>query len=131
MLTDTFGSVLTGGKSSGREKGVGVAVEVGVGVGVGVAVAVTVAVAVAVAVGVNVGVAVTVAVAVGLDIGVAVGTGPVYSMVRTGGLALSRVSKRLAVEPVDSSPSISQPKLIDESFSHDWTSATIWAELHV
>ena len=153
MLTDTFASVLTGGKSSGCEKVAGVAVEVGVGVGVAVAVAVTVAVAVAV--GVNVGVGVTVGVVVGVDVdvavpvavavgvdvgvalavaaavGVAVGSGPVYSMVSTGGLALSRVSKRLAVALVDSSPRTSQPKLIDGSFSHDWASATICAELHV
>jgi hypothetical protein len=149
MLTDTFASVLTGGKSSGCEKGVGVAVEVGVGVGVAVAVAVTVAVAVAVGVnvgvgvtvgvvvGVDVGVAVPVAVAVGVDVGVAVavgvavGFGPVYSMVSTGELALSRVSKRLAVALVDSSPRTSHPKLIDGSFSHNWASATICAELHV
>ena len=107
MLTDTFASVLTGGKSSGCEKGVGVAVVVGDGVGVAVGVAVAVAVAV--------GVAVTAAVAVGVAVGVAA----VYSMVSMGGLVLSRLSKRFAVALVDSSPSTSQPKLFAGSFSHD------------
>ena len=86
------------------------------------------------AVGVAVGpVAVGVAVEVGVGLAVAVGVGvdAVYSMVKTGGLALSRVSKRFAVELVDSSPSSSHPKLIDESFSHDWTSVSICAELQV
>jgi len=151
MPTDTFASLVTGGKSSGCENGegvgVGVAVAVGVDVGVGVGVAVEVAVAVAVAVavgvavtvtaavGVAVGVAVAVAVAVdvgvGLAVAVGVGVDAVYSIVKTGGLALSRVSKRFAVELVDSSPRSSQPKLIDGSFSHDWTSVSICAELHV
>ena len=153
MPTDTFASLVTGGKSSGCENGegvgVGVAVAVGVDVGVGVGVAVEVAVAVAVAVavgvavtvtaavGVAVGVAVAVAVAVDVGVGLAVAVGvgvgvdAVYSIVKTGGLALSRVSKRFAVELVDSSPRSSQPKLIDGSFSHDWTSLSICAELHV
>ena len=139
MLTDTFPPVARGGKSSGCEKGEGVALGVAVGVGVGggvtvavaVAVAVAVGVAVAVAVALAVDVAVAVAVAVGLAVAVGVGVDPVYSMVKTGGLALSRVSKRFAVELVDSSPRSSQPKLIDGSFSHDWTSVSICAELHV
>jgi hypothetical protein len=139
MLTDTFARVATGGKTSGCEKGVGVGVVVGVGVGVAVAVAVAVvvavavgvAVAVAVAVALAVDVAVAVAVAVGLAVAVGVGVDAVYSIVKTGGLALSRVSKRFAVELVDSSPRSSQPKLIDGSFTHDWTSVSICAELHV
>ena len=139
MLTDTFALVVTGGKSSGCEKGEGVALGVAVGVGVGggvtvavaVAVAVAVGVAVAVAVALAVDVAVAVAVAVGLAVAVGVGVDAVYSMVKTGGLGLSRVSKRFAVELVDSSPRSSQPKLIDGSFSHDWTSVSICAELHV
>jgi hypothetical protein len=121
MLTGTLASVATGGKDSGCEKGAGVVVGLGVGVGVAVTVAVAVGVVVAV------GVAETVAVAVG----VALGAGPVYSMVSTGGLALSRVSNRLAVPGVDSSPRTSQPKLLAGSFSHDWTSLIICAELHV
>jgi hypothetical protein len=61
MPTDMFASLVTGGKSSGCEKGdgVGVGVDVGVGVGGGI---VGVAVAVAVAVGVGVGLAVAVGV---------------------------------------------------------------------
>lgn len=109
---------------------VGVAVPVAVAVGVADAVAVAVAVGVAVvlAVAVGVGVAETVAVAVG----VALGFGPVYSMVNTGGLALSRASKRFAVPPpAASSPRTSQPKLLAGSFSHDCTSVIICAELHV
>ena len=135
MPTDTFALVLTGGKSSGCEnaEGVGVGVAVGVDVGVGVGGGVSVGVAVAVAVAVGVAVAVTVAVDVGDGLAVAVGVGVpvVYSIVKTGGLALSRVSKRFVVALVDSSPSTSQPKLLDGSFSHDCTSATICAELHV
>ena len=133
MPTDTFAPVVTGGKSSGCEKAVGVAVAVGVDVGVAVAVAVAVAAAVAVAVtvavavAVAVGVAVTVVVAVGVGVGVAV----VYSTVSTGGLALSRVSKRFVVLLVDSSPRTEPTKVAGWSFSHDCTSATIWAELHV
>src|SRR5207302_3630944 len=106
--------------------GVGVAVGVTVGVGVGVRVAVGVAVAVAVAVGVAVGVAV--AVAVGEAVGLGLGVGAVYTMVSTGGLALSRVSKRFAVGLVDSSPSTSQPKLLAGLSSHNCTSATICGE---
>src|SRR5262249_55188844 len=52
-------------------------------------------------------------------------------MVSTGGLALSRVSNRLVVTLVDSSPKTSQPKLLAGLFTHDCTSATICAELHV
>src|SRR6266566_1810477 len=63
-----------------RATGVGVGVAVGVTVGVGVAVAVAVGVAVAVA--------------VGLTVGLGLGVGAVYTMVSTGGLALSRVSNR-------------------------------------
>ena len=123
MPTDTFAPVVTGGKSSGCEnaEGVGVGVAVGVDVGVGVGGGVSVGVAVAVAVEVGVAVAVTVAVDVGDGLAVAVGVGvpAVYSIVKTGGLALSRVSKRFAVELVDSSPRSNQPKLVDGSFSHD------------
>lgn len=122
MPTDTFASLVTGGKSSGCEnaEGVGVGVAVGVDVGVGVGgVSVGVAVAVAVAVGVAVAVTVAVAVADGLAVAVGVGVPAVYSIVKTGGLALSRVSKRFAVELVDSSPRSNQPKLVDGSFSHD------------
>src|SRR5437773_9012200 len=54
-----------------------------------------------------------------------------YWMVNTGGLALSRVSKRFAVAPIDSSPNTNQPKLLAGSFTHDCTSAIICAELHV
>ena len=112
MPTDTFASVVTGGKSSGCEndEGVGVGVAVGVDVGVGVGGGI-VGVAVAVAVAVDVG--------VGLAVAVGVGVVVVYSIVKTGGLALSRVSKRFAVELVDSSPRSNQPKLVDGSFSHD------------
>ena len=78
-------------------------------------------------IGVDVGVAVGVTVAVGVGLGV----GSVYMMVRTGGLALSRVSNRFAVAPADSSPSTSQPKLVAGLSSHDCTSETICAELHV
>lgn len=129
MPTDMFASLVTGGKSSGCEKGEGVAVGVDVGVGVGGGV--TVRVAVAVAVGVAVDVAVAVDVGVGLAVAVGVGVVVVYSIVNTGGLVLSRVSKRFAVELVDSSPRSNQPKLIDGSFSHDWTSVSICAELQV
>src|SRR5438046_1225220 len=52
-------------------------------------------------------------------------------MVSTGGLALSRVSNRFALPATDSSPSTSQPKLLAGLFTHDCTSATICAELHV
>jgi hypothetical protein len=55
----------------------------------------------------------------------------VYSIVNTGGLALSRVSNRFAVAAADSSPSNSQPKLLAGLSSHDCTSATICAELQV
>src|SRR6266496_6332524 len=95
---DTFASVATGGKSNGCENGVGVGVVVGVAVGVGVAVAV------GVDVGVGDGVVVGVAVAVGVAVGVGVGVDAVYSIVKTGWLALSRVSNRIAVMLVDSSP---------------------------
>jgi hypothetical protein len=54
----------------------------------------------------------------------------VYSMVNKGGLALSRVSNRLAVKMSDSSPNTSHPKLVVGSSSHDCTSATICAEFH-
>jgi hypothetical protein len=118
MPTDMFASLVTGGKSSGCEKGEGVGVGVDVAVGVG---------------GGIVGVAVAVAVDVGVGLAVAVGVGvpAVYSIVKTGGLVLSRVSKRFAVELVDSSPRSNQPKLIDGSFSHDWISVSICAELQV
>src|SRR6266436_10056033 len=52
-------------------------------------------------------------------------------MVRTGGLALSRVSNRFDVKISDSSPNTSQPKLVAGLFSHDCTSATISGELHM
>src|SRR5437016_9416065 len=111
------------------------AVDVGVGVGVGVAVGVTVGVGVGVRVAVGVAVAVAVgvavAVAVGEAVGLGLGVGAVYTMVSTGGLALSRVSKRFAVGPVDSTPSTSQPKLLAGLSSHDCTSAIIRVELHV
>jgi hypothetical protein len=97
---------------------VGVGVRVAVGVGVGVEVAVAVAVAV------GVGVRVEVGVGVGVDVGV-------YTMVSTGGLALSRVSKRFAVARAVSTPRTSQPKLLAGLSSHDCTSATICVELHV
>src|SRR5437764_6978856 len=118
---ETCAFVSTGGKTNGCEKGVGV------GVIVGVAVAVGVAVVVGVGVGVDDGVVVGVAVAVGVGVGVAV----VYWIVSTGGLALSRVSKRFAVAPVDSSPDTSQPKLVAGLSSHDCTSAVICGELQV
>jgi hypothetical protein len=129
MPIETFALVATGGKRSGCEngEGVGVAVAVGVDVGVGVAGGVTVGVVVAVAVAVGV----AVDVGVGLAVAVGVGLDAVYSIVKTGGLALSRVSKRFAVDAVDSSPRTSQPKLNDRSFNHAWTSAIIWAEVHV
>ena len=118
---ETCAFVSTGGKTNGCEKGVGV------GVIVGVAVAVGVAVVVGVGVGVDDGVVVGVAVAVGVGVGVAV----VYWIVSTGGLALSRVSKRFAVAPVDSSPNTSQPKSVAGLSSHDCTSAVICGELQV
>src|SRR6266513_1632015 len=77
--------------------------------------------------GVGVGVVVGVAVAVGVGVGVAV----VYWIVSTGGLALSRVSKRFAVAPVDSSPNTSQPKSVAGLSSHDCTSAVTCGELQV
>ena len=52
-------------------------------------------------------------------------------MVRTGGLALSRVSNRFAVSISDSSPNTNHPKLLAGSSSHDCTSARICDELHV
>ena len=119
MPTDTFALVVTGGKSSACENAEGVGVGVGVGVDVGVGVTVGVVVAVAVAVGVAVAVTVGVDVGDGLAVAVGVGVPAVYSIVKTGGLALSRVSKRFAVELVDSSPRSNQPKLVDGSFSHD------------
>jgi hypothetical protein len=141
MPIDTFASVVRGGKTNGCEKGVGVGVAVGVGVGVGVIVAVGVGVAVGVTVGVAVGVGVPVAVGVAVGVGdgvvggvgvaVGVGVGVVYWIVSTGGLPLSRVSNRFAVVSTDSSPRTSQPKLLDGLFSHDCTSTTICAELHV
>src|SRR5207245_5800633 len=69
-------------------------------------------------------------VAVGVGVGVGVSAG-VYSMVSIGGLALSRVSNRFAVGLADSSPNTSQPKLLAGLSSHDCTSATICAELHI
>jgi ABC-type amino acid transport substrate-binding protein len=116
---DTFASVATGGKSNGCENGVGVGVAVGVDVDVAVAVAV------------GVGVAVAVGVPDGVAVGVGVCVAVVYSIVSTGGLALSRVSKRLAVVLVDSSPNTSQPKLLAGLSSYDCASVTICAELHV
>jgi hypothetical protein len=120
---DTFGSVATGGKSRGCEKGVGEAVGVGVIVGL--------AVAVGVGVGVIDGVAVGVGVAVGEAVGVGVGVDTVYWIVSTGGVALSRASKRFAVALADSSPKTSQPKLVVGLSSHDCTSAAICGELHM
>ena len=66
-------------------------------------------------------------------LGVGVGLGPagLYRMVSTGGLALSRVSKRFAVRISDSSPNTNHPKLLAGSSSHDCTSARICDELHV
>jgi hypothetical protein len=110
---------------------VAVAVAVAVAVGVNVAVGVGVGVRVAVGVGVGVDVAVGVAVAVAVAVGVGVGLDAVYTIVSTGGLALSRVSNRFAVVLVDSSPRTSQPKLFDGLLSHDCTSAAICAELQV
>jgi hypothetical protein len=101
----------------------GVAVAVGVGVGVRVEVGV--------GVGVEVAVAVAAAVGVGVAVGVGLRVGSVYTMVSTGGLALSRVSNRFAVKAADSSPNTSQPKLFAGLSSHDCTSATICVELHV
>src|SRR5438445_4648540 len=101
---ETCAFVSTGGKTNGCEKGVGV------GVIVGVAVAVGVAVVVGLGVGVDDGVVVEVGVAVGVAVGVGVGVAVVYWIVSTGGLALSRVSKRFAVVLLDSSPDTSQPK---------------------
>jgi hypothetical protein len=98
-----------------------------VGVIVGLAVAVGVGVGVIDGVGVGVGVGV----AVGEAVGVGVGVAAVYWIVSTGGLVLSRVSNRFAVVLVDSSPNTNQPKLVAGVFSHDCTSATICAELHV
>ena len=108
----------------GRGLGVGRNLGVGVGLGVGVAVAVPVGVAVAVAVAVGVVVAVGVAVGVGVPAGT-------YVMASTGGLVLSRVSNRLAVRFVDSSPNSSQPKLLAGLSNHPCASATICAELHM
>ena len=122
-----MGRVLGRGVDLGVEIGLGVDVAVAVGVDVGVAVGVALGVTVEVAVGVAVGVAV--AVAVGVTVGV--GVPPIYVMASTGGLVLSRVSNRLAVRFVDSSPSISQPKLLAGLSNHPCTSATICAELHV
>ena len=102
----------------GRALGVGPDLGVGVGRGVAVAVAVDVAVGVAVAV------------AVGVAVGVGVPDG-IYVMASTGGLVLSRVSKRLAVGTDTSSPNISQPKLLAGLSNHPCTSATICPELHV
>src|SRR5882724_787266 len=113
----TCASVATGGNNNGCEKGVGEAVGVGVIVGVGV--------------GVFDGLGVGVDVAVGEAVGVGVGVDVVYWIVSTGGLALSRVSNRLAVALPDSSPRTSQPKLMVGLSSHDCTSATICAELQV
>ena len=110
---------------------VGVAVAVGVDVGEGVSIGVTAAVAVGVAVAVDVAVAVGVAVSVGEAVAVGVGVPPVYVIASTGGLALSRVSNRLAVRKSNSSPNISQPKLLAGLSNHPCTSATICAELHV
>ena len=95
-----------------------------VGVAVGVTLGVTVEVAVGVAVAVGEPVAVGVAVGVGVPEGI-------YVMASTGGLALSRVSNRLAVMNVVSSPSINQPKLVAGLSNHPCTSATICPELHV
>lgn len=137
----------TQGLGTGVGRGLGVGPDLGVGVGRGVAVAVAVGVAVVLAVGVAVGVAVEVAVAVAVAVGVAVavvvavavgeavavgvGIPPMYVTASTGGLVLSRVSNRLAVRFVDSSPNISQPKLLAGLSNQPCTSATICAELHV
>src|SRR5438874_9183238 len=101
MPTDTFALVATGGKSRGREKGA----DGGVGRGRGVE--------------------------RGRGVGVALGVDEMYSIVSTGGLALSRVSNRFAVAISDSSPNTSQPKSLAGLSSHDCTSAIICAELHV
>jgi hypothetical protein len=121
MPIDTFASAATGGNSKGCEKGVGEAVGVGLGLAVGVGVGV---------VG-GVGVGVKVGVAVGEAVGVGVGVDEVYWIVSTGGVTLSRESKRLAVTLVDSSPSTSQPKLVAGLSSHVCTSVTICAELQI
>src|ERR1044071_4730613 len=52
-------------------------------------------------------------------------------MVSTGGLALSRVSNRLALSIWDSSPNTNHPKLLAGSSSHACTSARICDEVHV
>src|SRR5882724_6662285 len=66
----------------------------------------------------------------GLGVGSTLGPGMNW-IVSTGGLALSRVSNRLAVAIVDSSPNISQPKLLPGLSNHDCTSAIICAEVQV
>ena len=115
-----------------RRGGVAVGVRVGVGVAVGVGVVVGVAVGVRVGVGGGgLGVGVGVGCGGSLGVGVGVGVGVVYSIVSTGGLVLSRVSNRFAVAMSDSSPNTSQPKLLTGLSSHDCTSPTIRAELHV
>jgi hypothetical protein len=53
------------------------------------------------------------------------------SIVSIGGLALSRVSNRFAVNVGFSSPNTSQPKLPAGLSSQSCTSATICGELHV
>ena len=68
---------------------------------------------------------------VGRGLGEGAILGLVNSIVRIGGLALSRVSNRFAVAAAVSSPNTSQPKLLAGLSSHDCTSATICAELHV
>lgn len=68
---------------------------------------------------------------VGRPLGEGATLGPVNSIVRIGGLALSRVSNRFAVAMAVSSPNTSQPKLLAGLSSQDCTSATICAELHV
>jgi hypothetical protein len=94
-------------------------------------VAVGVGVAVAVGVGVGVGDGVVVGVGVAVAVGVGVGVAVVYWIVSTGGLALSRVSKRFAVAMLDSSPNTSQPKLVAGLTNQNCTSTIIAGELHV
>src|SRR6476661_3681676 len=68
---------------------------------------------------------------VGRDLGEGAILGPLNSTVSIGGLALSRESNRFAMAMAVSPPNTSQPKLLAGLSSHDCTSATICAELHV
>ena len=98
-------------------QGLGTGVGRGLGVGVTLGARVGVAVELGVDVGEGVSIGVTTAVAVGVPVGVGDPDG-VYVMASTGGLVLSRVSNRLAVRKSNSSPSISQPKLLAGLSNH-------------